>query len=225
MIKQLSRRIAVVLAIVMLLTCFAYTVPVNAASKADMKKANVKWDLRNNKTIKYKQYWYSMGVKKHTVKMTNFKVVKSKTPGYKECTFTLTFNMKVKPTDKQIRKMAVRGGNFTEFGFCVVDYNTGMTLGTDNDKDVKTTWKWKYSKYKKHKAGNGAWIRYAQKNQVKVKIVYPESYKDLVIGVVGISKANFKSANDHWDGKIPFSKATALYSKKDKAFAHFMRVR
>ena len=200
--------------------------PVNAAGKADMKKANVKWDLKNNKKIKYKQYWYAMGVQTHTAKMTKFKITNADTPGYKQCTFTLTYNMKLKPSNAQINKMGRRGGNFTEWGFCIVDYQTGMALGGANDKGVTATWgDWKHSKYKKHKAPNGAWIRYPQKSKINVKIVYPETYKDLAIGIVGASNLKLKSANEHWDGKKPFSKATSIYSKKDKGFAHFMRVK
>lgn len=228
MVKRISRKIAVILAMVMMLTCFAYTVPVNAAGKADMEKANVKWDLKNNKKLTYKQYWYSMGVKKHTVKMTNFKIRNAKKKGFKECTFTLTYKMKVNPTRDQILKMGRRcdqGKLFTQWGFCVVDYQTGKSLEQKNDKGVKTTWKIKSYNYAKLYGTNGSWIRYPQKQVFKVKITYPKDYKDLTIGVVGSTKANLRTADAHWAGKLPFSKATALYSKKDKAFAHFMRVK
>lgn len=226
--KRFSRISAVVIAVAVLLTCFSFTMPVNAASTPDMKKANVKWDLKNNKTIKYKQYWYTLGAKTHTVKMTKYKVKKASKEGYKQCTFTLTYNMRVKPNKNQVAKMGTRAENdkvYTEFGFVLADYKTGMTLGIKNDKDVTMTNKWKFSKYIKIKGRDGSWIRYPRKTVVNVKIVYPEDYKDLAIGVFGATNLKLKNANRFWNGKIPFSKATTLYSKKDKAFAHFKRVK
>lgn len=208
----------------MMVSCFCI-LPTYAAGKADMAKANVKWDLKNNKKIKYKQYWYAIGVKKQTAKMTKYKITNADKPGYKQCTFTVTFNQKVKPSKKQVLKIGNRGKQFTEYGFCVVDYQTGKTLGRANDKGVETTWKWKHSKYKKIKGLEGSWIRYPRKSVVNVKIIYPENYKNLAIGIVGASNGKFKNAAKHWNGKIPFSKATSLYSKKDKSFAHFKRVK
>ena len=93
-----AKRTAIVLAVALILTCFASTLPADAASTPDLKKANVKWDLQNNKTVKFKTTWSYLGTKTHTVRMTGYKVSNSRKKGYKQCTFTLTVNRKIKPT-------------------------------------------------------------------------------------------------------------------------------
>lgn len=227
MLKQFSKVLSVVLTMAVIMTAFAFVQPVSAEDIPDMEKANVMWDLQNNTQLKYKQFWYTMGAKTHTVKMTNYQVTDADTPGYKKCSFKLTWNLKVKPTKKQINKMgalAERGKLYTEWGFCVVDYQTGYSLGAANDKDVTESSTWKHTKYIKLKGTNGAWIKYPRKSVVKVEIIYPEDYKDLAIGTVASTSIKLQSADAHWDGEIPFSEATSLYSKKDPMFAHFMRV-
>lgn len=264
MLKQISRRIAVVLAMVMLLTCVAYTVPVNAASKADMKKANVKWDLKNNKTLKFKTTWSVLGVKKHTVKMTKFKVKNAKKKGYKQCSFRLTVKRNIAPTDSQLNEMlktsyvldeckasdsdnAPFGG---EFYYAVVDYKTGKSLIPKNKKKVTVkTSGWKYSSYDEKRLPDTRGMYYPKKSTIDVTITYPKNYKNLAIGFGGFTAApaiwtktssggsggvGWASASggvtvldlsDYWNGRKAFSKETNLYSKKDKGFAHFMRVK
>ena len=253
MTKRISRRFAAVLAMVMLITSFAATIPVNAAGKADMKKANVKWDLKNNKTLKYKTKWSEVGTKTHTVKMTNYKVKNAKKKGYKQCTFTLTYTRNLKLTKKQRNNMldfACGGPEFVspggEFYYTVVDYKTGKCLEKSNKQKVKVTRsKWKYSNWTKISDGHGSWFEYAKKATVNVKIVYPKKYKNLAIGVGGYTKAPYAhsditvgggaasatyeivtpNANKFYKGKKAFSDETLLYSKKDKSYAHFMRVK
>ncbi len=229
MMKQLfAKRTAIVLALALLLTSFASVMPVNAASTADMKKANVKWDLRNNKTIKFKTKWRVLGVKQHTVKMTNFKVKDAKKKGYKQCTFTLTYNRKINPSKKQAKKMYNSLEEYGAFGgdfyFAVVDYQTGQNLENDNDMGVTVTSNsWKHTDKKRIYYAKKDYIWYAKKSTVKVKIVYPADYKGLAIGVGG--HPNFKSCDGFWYLGKSFSKSTGLYSKKDKKYAHFMRVK
>ena len=250
MSKYFRKTLTIVFALTMIMTAFAFVQPVNAASKPDLKKANVKWDLKNNKTIKFKTKWSILGVKKHTVKMTKFKVKNAKKKGYKECTFTLTFNKKISPTKSQVNDMywlvdGSNGGSNAPFGgevyFTVVDYKTGKSLEGKNNKGVKVTSSWKYTKFDKKYSKDGFWIEYPKKTTVKVKITYPKKYKNLAIGVGGytdapkyvteisggsasgyVSSLNLKA---FWSGKKAFSKETKLYSKKDKNFAHFMRVK
>lgn len=247
MTKRISKRISIVLALAVLLSGFAFTMPAHAASKPDLKKANVKWDLKNNKTLKFKTKWSVLGVRKHTVKMTNFKVKDAKKKGYKECTFTLTFNRKISPTKKQVNDMywidydgnAGFGGGFY---YTVADYKTGKSLEGKNDKKVKVSDSgWKYSNKVIKSSADGFKIDYYKKASVKVKIVYPKTYKNLAIGVGGYNFAPYQfteysgtgaaggvktySFKKYFNGKKAFSKETKLYSKKDKLFAHFMRVK
>jgi len=251
------RRIAAVLALALFLTGFAYAAPVSAASKADMAKANVKWDLKNNKTIKYKTAWTEIGARQHTVKMTDLKIRNAKKKGYKQCTFTLTYKRDINPTQKQKDKMAwlaCTGGEFVMPGgnmwFAAVDYNTGKGLAKGNKQKVSVSWsKWKYSDYEKIAAWDGIYFRYARKATVKVKIIYPKKYKRLAVGVGGFTEAPhiqktvyssspapgigvasatggivIPDADKFFAGKKKFSTETLLYSKKDKSYAHFMRI-
>ena len=241
--KRGSRMAALLLAMAMIVTSFAWIMPVNAESTPDLKKANVKWDLKNNKTVKYKTAWYALGVKTHTVKMTKFKVKKAKKKGYKQCTFTLTFNRKIKPNKEQIMDMDLTHGECGSFGgecyFTIVDYMTGESLEGPNDKGVKVSSKWKWSgkDTKDSKDGFGIW--YMKKGTVKVTITYPKGYKNLAIGVGGYTKAPYyvdyeddyevvnpaAGMKDYYNGGRPFSGEELLYSKTDKGFAHLMRVK
>ncbi len=229
MMRRFSQLLSVILTMAVIMTGFAFVQPVNAEEIPDMEKVNVMWDLQNDTPLKYKQRWHTLGVKQHTVKMTNYEVTDADAPGYKQCSFTLTFNMKVNPTKKQVKKMGIYGakGNLiTDWGYCIVDYQTGYSLGeeAENDKDVTESAEWHNSKFQKIKGLNGTWIRYPRKSSVDITLIYPKDYKDLCIGAVGFSSLNMKSAKAHWKGKLPFSEATSLYSKKDPMFAHFMRV-
>lgn len=264
---------AVMIAVALILTCFASTLPVDAASTPDMKKANVKWDLKNNKTIKYKTAWSVIGTKTHKVKMTNYKVRNAKKKGYKQCTFTLTINRSIKPTKSQIDDMVDLcepdalehsengpfGGNFW---YAVVDYKTGKSLEGKNSKKVKVKDSdWKYSKKTKLKGHDGKYIWYYKRATTNVTITYPKKYKNLAIGFggytlapkevvyssepdyeiggpddplagTGIGVASYAAGYENmfkltkfWKGKKAFSQETTLYSKTDKAFAHFKRVK
>ena len=228
MTKSISKRITIVLVMAVLFIGFGLAAPVHAASDADMAKAKVKWDLKNNKKLKFKTRWCALGVKQHTVKMTGFKITDAG-EGYKQCTFTLTFNRKVRASRKQVNKMQAYYEKNDTFGgsfyYTVVDYNTGRSLEGENDKDVTVSDSgWKYSKWKTLKGTGGKWVSYAKKARVKVKIVYPETYKDLAIGVGGY--ATVKGAPDaYWEGEKEFSKVKAFKYRKDKKYAHFKRVR
>ena len=240
--KRNSRIVAVLLTVAMLLVSFAWAMPVSAEDQADMQKANVKWDLKNNKTLKVKTTWSVLGTKTHTVRMTKFKVKKAKQPGYKQCTFTLTFKKDIKPKKNQIIEMADLYSEAGEFGgrfyFAVADYKTGESLEVPNDKGVTVKSKWSYSKYTKKKAKGGVWIKFPKVTTVKVTITYPNTYKDLAIGVGGYTcTAEYVEVDDEgtYEADAPytrmfflggdlFSDADYLYSKTDKSFAHFMRV-
>lgn len=226
----LKRSVSTMLA---LMLCMVFTIsataPVEAAPKADMKKANVKWDLKKNKKVKFKTKWYAVGTKTHTVKMTNYKVTKADKPGFKKCTFTLTYRLKINPTKAQVNKMGNRYVKHGTFGgsyyWTVNDYKTGRCLAGTNDKGVTvTSTGWKYSKFKKIKGTRGAWISYARKAQTSVTIIYPENYKDLVIGVGGFHTYS-TNVQSFFNGNKAFSKEKKLYHKKDKGYAHFMRVK
>ena len=249
MLKHLRKRVAVVLAMMMLLTGFTYILPVNAASTADMKKANVKWDLKNNKTLKFKTTWSTLGTKTHKLKMTNFKVKNAKKKGYKQCTFTLTYYRKLKLSKKQRNKIAWftwGDGEYTypggDFWYAAVDYKTGKVLTKGNKQKVKVSASdWKFSDWKEVKSTDGVSFKYARKSSIDVKIIYPEKYKNLAIGAGGFTEApheeieikggsasgwiEIPNADKFFKGKKAFSDTKLLWSAKDKRFAHFIRVK
>ena len=97
---------AVVSAGVMLLPVQA--VRVNAASQAYMKKANVKWDLKKNKTITYKTKIDKIGMKKAKIRITKYKIKDSKMKGYKELNYTVRAEY-MPLTSKEVHKLGVSG--------------------------------------------------------------------------------------------------------------------
>lgn len=229
-----KRLAAAVLAIAVAAGCvFApgQAMQVKAASKPYMKGANVKWDLKKNKKITYKTKFAGIGMKKQTVKMSNYKIKNSKKKGYKELTFTLTFTRKLNMTEKQVHSLVnsnefkktsvVMGGEF----FTIVDYNTGKDLVKKNKQKVtvEKTDNWTYSNPKTCRDKDGCYVSLSNA-KVKVKVTYPKNYKGLCVGVGGhTSLKETKNDKKFWNGTAAFGK-TAYYSKTDKSVAHFMRV-
>ena len=247
--KRFGKRTAIVLALTMLLTCFAYAMPVNAASTANLKQANVKWDLKNNKKVKFKTKWSAIGTKTHTVKLSNFKVKNAKKKGYKQCTYTLTYYRNLNLSKKQRNKIvhfAMGDGEFIspggDFWYAVVDYKTGMVLKKGNKHNVKvTSSKWKTSDWKEVKSTDGMSFNYAKKCSIDIKIIYPKKYKNLAIGAGGFTEAphwvtevsggsaagwvETPNADKFAKGKQSFYDTKLYWSAKDKRYAHFKRVK
>ena len=194
-----------------------------------MKTVNVKWDLKNNKTVTYKSIYAGIGLKKQKAKISNLKIKNSKTKaGYKECTFTIKFTRKWNMKDNEIHKI-VSSAKDTMGGVCVfniVDYNTGKTLLVDNKHDVTVEFVngWTPSKTTTYTDSDGCWVK-LHNTSVKLKITYPKDYKGLCIGVGGFTKLKATKNDEKFNnGLISFAK-TSYYSKKDKSVAHFMRVK
>lgn len=217
---------AVVSAGVMLLPVQA--VRVNAASQAYMKKANVKWDLKKNKTITYKTKIDKIGMKKAKIRITKYKIKDSKMKGYKELNYTVRAEY-MPLTSKEVHKLGVSGyqdimNNYT----AVVDYDTGKALSKGNKKKVTVTYGgWKIgsdSTQKRYEDSDGCVVIQNSYQEINVKVVYPKNYKGLCIGVGG--STSWKSTENNkkfWNGKTVLGKTTYC-SKKNKSVAHFMRV-
>ena len=207
------------------------TQTVSAASKPEMKKANVKWDLKKKKTVTYKSLYTGVGLKKQKAKISKMKVTTSKTkPGYKECTFTLKCERGWKMTNSEIHEMVKNRLSDNSVGgtiYChIVDYNTGKSLFAPNTKGVtvETVKAWTHSKSTTYKDEDGCWVR-LHNSTVTFKVTYPSNYKGLCIGLGGITKLSETSKDKKFsNGKVSFNK-TSFYSKKDKSVAHFMRVK
>lgn len=206
------------------------TQTVSAASKPVMKNANVKWDLKNNKTVIYKTAYAGIGMKKQKAKITNMKIRDSKTKkGYKECTFKIKYTRKWKMTGSEVHKFvnSVQDAGGGLAGFKIVDYNSGKSLnvnGNKHDVTVVLEKDWTDSTPTKYSDSDGCWVKNTNVS-VGVKIIYPKNYKGLCIGVGGSTKLK-RTNNDikFSNGKVSFTK-TSFCSKKDKTITHFMRVK
>lgn len=200
-----------------------------AASKAYMKKAYVKWDLKKNKTISYKSKLDQIGTKKSSMKMIKYKIKNSKKKGYKELTYTIRAYY-TPITTKDVHKMIgyISDAPLTNCYTAVVDYNTGKTLAKGNKQKVTVKYGgWKIpddSTQKIYRDSDGCMVAQGRYFDINVKVTYPKNYKGLCIGVGGHTSVNdTKNDTKFWNGKVAFGK-TAYYNKKDKSYAHFMRV-
>lgn len=204
----------------------------HAAEKPYMKKIGVKFDLKKNKAVKSKEKVVGVGNKNLKITVKNYRTAKLKN-GKKKTTFTVVYDRSFKPTKKQVHKMnrSYDGTLFGGFWVDVVDYSTGCLDESVMDElgvSVKLS-KWKYSKNKKFKDGDGCWVKYPLRAQVKVTITYPASYKGLCLGVGANSYFNpegstaYKVNQAHFEGKRPFGK-TYMY-KKGKTNSHWMRIK
>ncbi len=199
-----------------------------AASKAYMKKAYVKWDLKKNKTISYKTKLDKIGTKKSNIKITKYKIKNSKKKGYKELNYTVRAYY-TPLTAKNVHKLpsGIYTAPILNCYTAVVDYNTGKALTKGNKQKVTVKysgWKVPTNKRKIYRDSDGCIIEQGLYSEIQVKVTYPKKYKGLCIGVGGHTSVNdTKNDTKFWNGKAVFGK-TAYYSKKDKSYAHFMRV-
>ncbi len=232
---MLRKRKKGVVAVILAFACLFAMIPVRtqAATKNYMSKLNVKWDLKKDKTVTYKSVYAGIGMKKQKAKVTDVKIKNSSKKGYKELTFTVKFtlkwNMKAEEVHKLVNSDYARSHKGALGGYrwyTVVDYDTGTNLEGKNSCNVTVsrTQNWKYSKAKKYRDSDGC-EAYIKDASIKVKVIYPSSYKGLCIGVGGSTKlGGGKNDAKYWKGSVPFGK-TSYVSKKDKAVAHFMRVK
>lgn len=220
---------------VLAFVCLFAAIPVQtqAATKNYMSKLNVKWDLKKDKTITYKSVYAGIGMKKQKAKVTDVKIKNSSKKGYKELTFTVKFTLKWDMKANEVHKLVNSDYARSHKGalggyrwYTVTDYDTGANLEGKNSYHVTVTrpQNWKYSKAKKYRDSDGC-EAYIKDASIKVKVIYPSTYKGLCIGVGGSTKLG-GSKNDakYWKGSVPFGK-TSYFSKKDKSVAHFMRVK
>lgn len=195
---------------------------VEAASKAYMKKLQVKWDVKNNKSVTTTTF-YSGGVGKKnvTAKISKLKVTKANKEGYKKLTCTLTVNFP-KLTASEVHKIAAKGVVGADFYYAIVDYDTGYSLETKNKFGVTVKAKNK-PKAKTYRDKHGCWVTMNDAT-IKLTITYPEDYKGVCIGFGGYSTLNEKKADQKfWKGKKPYG--TTTYYTKNKKNNHFMRVK
>lgn len=239
--KNITKRIIGVLLVVALLVgVLSMSGQTVQAATPHMEKLNLKWDLKNGKSVECKTV-FAGGVKgKLSLKISGLKVTKANKKGYKKCTFTYTEKFKSKLTGLQVRKIVksqynkklsdAGGGCF----YAIVDYDTGASFeynyGSIGDRplidslDVSvTTSKEKETKGKKYRdKKTKQWV--CRNNYAcKVSVVYPENYTGLCIGVGGDNIVSETDADSQfWNAMKPFGKTS--YYKKGKKNSHWMRV-
>ena len=178
-------------------------VPVKAATKPVMKSVNMKWDLKNNKSVTYKTTFYQMNSKGKKLKnleksgkakLSNYKITKEKDKN--KLTFTVEFTYPTNYTKKmvdQINYFWMNGGENAggTYYIALVDYETGECLSAKNSQGVKVKFdKWKYSKKTKSYKGSKKYFEFVHSltSSCKVTVTYPKNYKNLCILVGGYSE-------------------------------------
>ena len=222
-------------------------VPAKAATKPVMKSVNMKWDLKNDKSLTYKKAIYQMDkngkklknlVKEDKLKLTDYKVSEMKN-GKKKLTFKVVFSFAAKYSKKEVDQInyfwETDEDEGNHFYIAVVDYETGECLSAKNKKGVEVKYgNWKESEMSKEYFGHKDLYMYMLplKMSCEVTVTYPADYKNLCILAGGCSepvgkcsKLKGKSKSDFWAGDINFKQADGMYSKTDKMFCHGMRVK
>jgi hypothetical protein len=194
-----------------------------------MEQAAVAWDLKNGEMVASRT---GISGLKEDVPVTHGITdleIRDAGDGKTEMAFIYHATVEYRPeSDEQIEaivKGAKNGGIGAEFGYCIVDYTTGMDLEEKNEYEVVCTAEVLNDGQVKHTAGNGAWIILNENVAIKVTATWPTGYEDFCIGVIGHSTV-FADKNDtgFWEGKVPFHK-TAYYFKDHPEYTHFVRVR
>lgn len=204
--------------------------------ESHMKNAYVKWDLKKNKTVKYKTAYigYSPIMKNGTLTIKDYKIKNAKKSGYKQLTFRVDFNRPASFSKKELKEiggclnadewMSPFGGN--EY-VTLVDYETGECLEHKNAYNVTAKFgKWDYSGTKKtfQLSGGSFWIM--PKGSIKVTVTYPKSYKNLCIVAGGYSNNDGKYDDPEYTKymsiTVPGMNSVSDYfkgKKKQKCFA------
>lgn len=207
-------------------------------SKAEsgyMKRLGVPMDLEEGESYTFTQRYAGLGKKEFTWTLTDLKQKKSKKSGYLELSYVITYQQPFEPdadeTDKILQTAYFKkyGNVGSQYWFAVVDGSNGMSLETQNDKDVTVTTD------DLDFEANSFWGRDTNANgteiiadlwKIKVTVVYPKSYQDLCIGFGGgndLRDKESKADQKFWDGKAAFGKTT--YYKKGKTNSRWMMVR
>lgn len=226
--KRIKKTASFLLAVVLIIGFIP--LQTQAASKKYMKKINVSWDLKNNKTVTFKTNYAGVGMRKMKAKITDYKITDAQKTGYKKLTYVIRFEMGQKNKPKEIHKICnskhfKKNNNVSGLlNTYVIDYDTGKNLTSANPYDVTCTFRWTTLNTRKEEDGDGCFL-YSYRQQIASTVIYPQNYKGLCIGFGGGTKLTAKKNDTHFrNGKAVFGQ-TSFFSKKDKTIAHFMRVK
>ena len=204
------------------------TMIVATAETVDMEKVNVSWDLEPEKPVsiytRFSGLEYYVPIK---ITLTNVQKGEDK-QGRSTISFTLVKEMDFTPTDDEIRRISAHTINGTiggDWAWCVVDYDTGMSLEPKkNNKGVVVSYKEGKSVKEKLSTKDKKSIQIGRKGETTITIAYPKEYNGLCFGVLGKMQAFGNNTEDKFfAGSVPFS--LTIYHDSGKAdLSHFMRI-
>ena len=205
----------------------AVTVTVNVLQPA-MEKAVVSWDLKGDEMLNTAFFFTGMDEPLPSQTGINDFTIRKLDDGRMEMTFTYKTIIDFVPTEEQTKKIgksARKGKIGGIWGYCIVDYTTGLDLEEKNNLGVECTNNdWIFEDENKFTASDGSWIRFNKNHSSTVTVTWPADYKDLCVGIFGCSSAFGGKKNDaFWKGKVPFYE-TDYYFKDRPEYTHFMRV-
>ena len=150
------------------------------------------------------------------------KIKNTKNKRYKKVSFEVIFGPVLNISDSELHEIPNVASANELFGFNLIDYNTGFSLWY-NMENSSTKWSDIKSVKKEFSDEDGCnWTFWAQK--VKVKFMYPNTYKNLCLCVYGSSSVQKTKADKNYEkGKVQFGK-TSYYDKNEKSSCHFMKL-
>lgn len=207
-------------------------------AQKNLQQRGVKFDLKAGKTYTVDRMLRGVGKIKYTIKVSDVKVSDSNEEGFKQATFKWTTELKKPLTKKQqksahkaLKKQGYYWDAMESDLYCfVLDYATGQNLeDSENAPGVKATFTSKKDvKTEKYYDTDGSWFCLSKKSVRAAKIVFPEDYEGLCIGIgPGVT---YRSAQTNAD--LEFSNVTGTtyryhqtsWFKKGNDNFHYLRV-
>lgn len=201
-------------------------IKVSAKEQPYLKTANLRWNLKPNKTISFQTYYDGYGFIKVKAKVKDFIVTDAEEDGFKKATFKIEYKIpKLKISKEKASELKENHHGFL-YMWTILDYNTGISLETENDLGVNISYsKWlesaeEYS-YPSKEEDNPLILK--KSIMKKVEVTYPKNFKRLCLMVGGSTDPTY-DGNQFWNGDTPL-KDTPFYDKKRKDLSSFMRIK
>ena len=220
-------------------TAPAQVSPALCASSKNLKKAGMKFDLKNGKKRYSNMMLRGAGKIKHSIRMSDLKVTTTKN-GRKKATFKMTWKIENKLSNAQARKVlrilslydyewdAMEAWDHMFF----VDYVTGRNLEDSAYSNGFKLVKKKLTRRdctKKYVSSDGSWFYLVKHWTVAVTVTFPADYKNLCVGV-GFGKSyGYNTFSKDWSYIDDYESGVSFYQtswcKKCKDNLHFARIK
>ena len=222
---KLIKKLGVLLTVLTLLisSVSLFPIKVQAKGKPYMKGVDVRWNLKPDKEVSFKTNFNGYGYITVKVKATDFKIEESDQEGYNQLSCKLVYTFpKLKLSKKQVDKIIAVGKGFY-YIWTVLDYDTGLSVEGQNDKDVIVkSGDWEHSDNNYIcKGSNGDYTQYSKSVSKEINVIYPQNYKGLCL-MVGGTTQDLDEA--FFNGEVPLKK-TNYYKKGMKNLSSLMRVK